>query len=43
MEEVKDMIHDQHIPMYLWDEEAKNEVYVHNKLPHSSLGNKNPK
>ena len=40
MEAVKDMIHDQGLPMYLWAEAARTEVYVHNRISHSTLGNK---
>ena len=40
MEAVKDMIHDQDLPMYLWDEVANIDVYVHNKLSHSALKRK---
>jgi hypothetical protein len=39
---VKTMIHDQDLPMYLWEEEAKTTVYVQNILSHSALGFKNP-
>ena len=42
MEGVKDMIHDQDMPMYLWEEVAKTIVYVHNIISHSTLGNKTP-
>ena len=37
MEAMKTMIHDQDIPMHLWDEETRTIVYVHNRLSHSSL------
>ena len=42
MEEVKTVIHDQDLPMHLWDEEERVVVYVHNILSHSSLGFKTP-
>jgi hypothetical protein len=38
MEAVKTMIHDQDIPMHLWDEAARTTVYVQNNLSHSALG-----
>ena len=37
MEDVKAMIYDQGIPMYLWEEAARKTIYVHN-----ALGNKTP-
>ena len=42
MEAVKSMIHDQDIPMYVWEEVARTTVYVHNRISHSALGNKTP-
>ena len=36
------MIHDQDIPMHLWEEAVKTIVYVHNRFSHNSVGNKNP-
>jgi transposase InsO family protein len=38
MEVVKTMIHDQDLPMYLWEEATKTTVYVQNRLSHSALG-----
>ena len=38
MEAMKTMIHDQDLPMYLWDEATRITVYVQNRLSHSSLG-----
>jgi transposase InsO family protein len=38
MEAVKIMIHDQDIPMHVWNEAARTTVYVQNKLSHSALG-----
>ena len=43
MEAVKTMIHDQDLPMHLWDEAARKPMYVHNILSHSSLRFKTPK
>jgi hypothetical protein len=40
MEAMKDMIHDQDLPMHLWVEEAKTAVYVKNISPHKVLENK---
>jgi hypothetical protein len=42
MEVVKAMIHDQDLPMYLWEEAAKMTMYVQNKIPHEVLENKAP-
>ena len=42
MEAVKAMIHDQDVPMYLWEEETRTKLYVHNRISHGSLGNKTP-
>ena len=42
MEAVKTMIHDQDLPMHLWDEAARMTIYVQNRLSHSSLGFKTP-
>ena len=36
------MIHDQDLPMHLWDEEAKTTIYVQNRLSHIDLGLKTP-
>ena len=38
MEVVKTMLHDQDLPMHLWDEAARTIVYVYNRLSHSALG-----
>jgi transposase InsO family protein len=38
MEAVKTMIHDQDLPMHLWDEAARTTVYVQKILSHSALG-----
>jgi hypothetical protein len=42
MEAVKTMIHDQDLPMCLWEKEAMAVVYVQNRLSHSALGLKTP-
>jgi hypothetical protein len=33
VETVKVMIRDQHLPMFLWEEESMNVMYVQNKIP----------
>ena len=43
MEVVKIMIHDQDLPMHLWEEATRTIVYVQNRLSHSALGFKNTK
>jgi hypothetical protein len=42
MEAMKTMIHDQDIPMSLWEEATMTVVYVQNRLSHSALGFKTP-
>jgi hypothetical protein len=42
MEVVKTMIHDQDLPMHLWEEATRTTMYVHNILSHSALGFKTP-
>jgi hypothetical protein len=42
MEAVKAVIHDQDIPMHLWEEAARTTMYVQNRLSHSALGFKTP-
>ena len=42
MEVEKEMIHDQDIPMHLWEEASRTAVYVHNCTPHRLLENKTP-
>ena len=39
MEDARAMIHDQDIPMHLWEEAAKTTVYVQNHTPHRVLKN----
>ena len=36
------MIHDQDLPMHIWDEAARTIVYVQNRLSHSDIGFKIP-
>ena len=43
MEVVNTMIHDQDLPMHLWDEAARTNVYVQNRLSHGALEFKTPK
>ena len=42
MKAVKAMIHDQDLPMYLWEDATRTLVYVENRISHSALGNKTP-
>jgi hypothetical protein len=42
MKVVKTTIHNQDIPMHLWDEATRTTIYVQNKLSHSALGFKTP-
>ena len=42
MEAMNTMIHDQDLPMHLWVEAARTDVYVQNRLSHSALGFKTP-
>ena len=42
MEAVKTMIHDQNLPMHLWDEATRKAMCMQNRLSHSVLGFKNP-
>jgi hypothetical protein len=42
MEAVKTMIHDQDLPMCLWEKAVRTTVYVQNRLSHSALGFKTP-
>ena len=39
---MKIMIDDQDLPMHLWAEVARTDVYVHNRISHSALGFKTP-
>ena len=38
MEACKTMIHDQDLPMHLWDEETRTTIYAKNRLSHSVVG-----
>jgi transposase InsO family protein len=38
MEAVKTMIHDQDLPMHLWEKAARTTMYAQNILSHSALG-----
>ena len=42
MEVARAMLHDQDIPMHLWAEATRTEVYVHICTPHTILENKTP-
>ena len=42
MEVAKPMLHDEDLPMHLWEEEARTVVYVQNHTPHRVLNNKTP-
>ena len=42
MEAARAMIHDQYIPMLLWEEASRKAVYVENRTPHRVLENKTP-
>ena len=41
MEAMKTMIHDQDLPMHIWEEETRTKIYVHNRLSHSALAIQN--
>ena len=43
MEAARAMLHDQYLPMHLWEEAARTMVYVQNRTPHRVLENKTPK
>ena len=38
MEVVKTMIHDQDLPMHIWDKATITTVYMQNRLSHCALG-----
>jgi hypothetical protein len=42
MEAMNTLIHDQDLPMHLWDEATRIVVYIQNRLSHSALGFKTP-
>jgi hypothetical protein len=39
---VRDMFHDQGMPLFLWAEACYTVVYLQNKSPHRALGDKTP-
>ena len=39
MEAAKAMIHDQSLPMFLWEEASRTTVYVQNRCPHKIVKN----
>ena len=41
MEVAKVMLHDQYLPMHLWEEDTRTTVYVQKITPHCVLDNKN--
>ena len=42
MEATRAMLHDQDLPMHLWEEASRTLVYVQNRTPHKVLENKTP-
>ena len=42
MEATREMLHDQELPMHLWEEATRTSVYVQNHNPHRVLKNKTP-
>jgi hypothetical protein len=42
MEAMNIMIHDQDLPMHLWEEEENTTLYMQNKSAHKVLENKKP-
>ena len=40
IEAIREMLHDQDIPMHLWEEAAMTVVYVQNHTPHRVLETK---
>ena len=43
MEAAREMLHDQYLPMHLWEEAARITMYVQNRTLHKVLENKTPK
>ena len=41
MEATKAMLHEQDLPMHLWEEATRTVVYVQTRTPHRVLDNKN--
>ena len=42
MEAARAMLHDQDLPMHLWEEASRTSMYVQNHTPHRVLENKTP-
>ena len=42
MEATRTMLHDQDLPMHLWEEAARTVVYVQNRTLHKVINNKTP-
>ena len=42
MEATREILHDQYLPMHIWEEAARTTVYVKNCTPHRVLENKTP-
>ena len=42
MEAARAMLHDQDLPMHLWEEAARIAVYIQNRTPHRVIENKTP-
>ena len=42
MEVAREMVHDQDLPMHLWEKVASITMYVQNRTPHRVLENKTP-
>ena len=40
MEATREMLHDQHLPMNLWEKATRTAMYVHNCIPHRVIENK---
>ena len=42
MEAARAMLHDQDLPMHLWEKATRTTMYVQNRTPHRVLDNKTP-
>ena len=42
IEATKEMLHDQDLPMHLWEKDARKTMYVQNRALHRVLENKTP-
>ena len=42
MEAAREMLHDQDLPMHIWEEDTRTAVYVQNRTPNRVLENKTP-